>query len=75
MCEICHMYRCPAGCPNAPEPPAVHFCKICDEAIRVGEEFYEMDGKFYHEECLEDNAVYILIEDYGASRGIAEEER
>ena len=59
MCEICHMTPCHPQCPNAPEPPAVYYC--------------EMDSEFYHEECFEDNAVNILMEECGAMKGVAEE--
>ena len=39
MCSICHMSPCPAGCPNAPDPPGVTTCVRCGEAVRVGEEY------------------------------------
>ena len=32
-----------------------------------------MDGEFYHEECFEDNAVKILMDECGAMKGVAEE--
>ena len=50
MCEICHMTPCHPQCPNAPEPPAVYYCKVCGESIVAGETYYEMDSEFYHEE-------------------------
>lgn len=31
-----------------------------------------MDGEYYHEECFEDNAVKILMDDCGAMKGTAE---
>lgn len=39
----------------------------------VGETYYEMDCEFYHEECFEDNAVDILMEECGAMKNVAEE--
>jgi hypothetical protein len=36
--------------------------------------FYEMDGEYYHEECFEDNAVSILVEECGAMKGTAEKD-
>jgi len=74
MCQICRQSPCHSRCPNAPEPEAVHTCKSCKEPIVVGDEYYEMDGEFYHEECFEDNAVKILMEECGAMKGVAEKE-
>jgi hypothetical protein len=31
-----------------------------------------MDGEYYHEDCFEDNAVSILVEECGAMKGTAE---
>lgn len=75
MCSECHMSPCHPRCPNAPEPPKVYTCKICGEPIVEGEEYYEMDAEFYHEECFEDNAVQILMDECGAMKGTAEFER
>lgn len=72
MCSECHMSPCHPRCPNAPEPPKVYTCKICGEPIVEGEEYYEMDAEFYHEECFEDNAVQILMDECGAMKGTAE---
>lgn len=74
MCDICHMTPCDPRCPNAPEPQEVYTCKLCGEAIRVGDDYYEMDGEFYHEDCFEDNAVKILLDECGAMKGVAEED-
>lgn len=71
MCEICRSSICPSGCPNY-EPKEVYTCKICGEPIEEGEEYYEMDAEFYHEDCFEDNAVRILMDDCGAMKGVAE---
>lgn len=72
MCDVCRMSPCHPRCPNAPEPPKVYTCKICGEPIVEGEEYYEMDAEFYHEECFEDNAVQILMDECGAMKGTAE---
>lgn len=74
MCKVCHKTPCDPRCPNAPEPPVVYTCKICKEGIVAGDDYYEMDGEFYHEDCFEDNAVKILMEECGAMRGVAEME-
>ena len=68
MCEICRQYRCPAGCPNAPDPPAVVACEYCGENIVVGDEYFEYNGNYYHVECFADAAVSLLLEN-GASHG------
>ena len=39
MCEICRQIPCPAGCPNAPDSPALMKCSCCNEEIRAGEEY------------------------------------
>lgn len=72
MCEVCRQHPCHPQCPNAPEPEAVYTCKICGEPITEGEGYYEMDAEFYHEECFEDSAVQILMDECGAMRGVAE---
>lgn len=73
MCEICHSTPCHPRCPNAPEPPEVYKCKACGEPIVEGDEYYEYEGNYYHEECFEDSAVDILLES-GATKGTAESE-
>lgn len=72
MCEICHRCPCDPRCPNAPEPPTVYTCKHCGESIMEGDEYYELDGDYYHEDCFGDAAVSILLDQYGARYGVAE---
>ena len=74
MCDICRQSPCHPQCPNAPDPPTVYVCKSCGDPIVVGDEYYEFDGDYYHEECFEDNATAILVEQCGATRGTAEED-
>lgn len=73
MCEVCRSSPCLSGCPNAPDPEAIHTCKHCGEDIVVGDEYYEYDGEYYHEECFEDCAVALLME-AGAKRSTASED-
>ena len=40
----------------------------------MGDEYYELDGDYYHEDCFEDNAAAILTEVFGARKGVAEED-
>jgi hypothetical protein len=55
MCDVCHYTPCLNGCPNQPEPEAVYTCSSCKEGIFDGEEYAEIDGSYYHLECLNDN--------------------
>jgi hypothetical protein len=52
MCEECRQSRCPSGCPNAPEPPMVHICSECGEAIVDGDDYYEIGGDPYCDDCV-----------------------
>lgn len=60
-CEYCHTLPHLPGCPAAPEPRAVHRCKYCGDGIVEGEEFYDIDGVFYHVECLEEMGVIKIL--------------
>ena len=73
MCEICHSSPCLSRCPNAPEPEAVYKCAYCKEGIIEGDEYFEYDGKYYHEDCFGECAVDLLVES-GATKGTAEKE-
>lgn len=74
MCSVCHQTPCHPQCPYAPELPAVYECKRCGESIVVGDEYYEMDGDYYHEECFEDNALELLLKSSDVTKGTAEED-
>lgn len=74
MCDVCRQTPCHPRCPNAPEPPTVYTCKHCGEPIVVGDEWCELDGDYYHEDCFTDIAVMLLLEQCGATRGTAEED-
>ena len=71
MCEICRQSPCHPRCPNAPDPPMSCYCTYCCEPIYVGEEYMEIDGDKYHEECLKGAAEEIVMD--MATRGIAED--
>ncbi|GFI61893.1 hypothetical protein IMSAG049_01064 [Clostridiales bacterium] len=60
-CEYCHTLPHLPGCPGEPEPRAVHRCKRCKEGITEGEEFYDIDGEYYHVECLEEMTVAEIL--------------
>lgn len=75
MCIECGMTPCRSSCPNAQDSSKVYHCKYCGEDITQGEEYVELEGEHYHRECFEDSAVLILMEEYGAVKGVAEVER
>ena len=54
MCEICRHSPCHPRCPNAPEPPVVCVCSQCGEGIYEGDEFYDIHGEEWCENCIED---------------------
>lgn len=75
MCEICHSTPCHPQCPYAPEPPEIYTCKYCGEPIVAGDEYMEIDGDYYHlEDCAQDAALTLLLEQCGARKGVAEVE-
>ena len=75
MCSICGHVPCLSRCPNAPDPPAIYTCKVCGEPIRAGYDYYELDGEYYHDDCFEDKAVGILLDQFGAMKSVAEVDR
>lgn len=62
MCQICHMSKCPSGCPNAPDPPSVTTCAICGGPIVPGDEYARIDGLDYCEYCIDDMSNSELVE-------------
>ena len=72
MCSVCMRTPCDPRCPNAPDPPTVYTCKYCGEPIVPGDEFFEVDGDHYHEDCFTDCAVSILVSQFGVNKGVEE---
>lgn len=72
MRSVCHKRPYSRWCPNADEPTAVYTCKYCGDSITEGDDYVELAGEYYHEDCFEYSAVEILLEDYGAMKGVAE---
>ena len=54
MCEICRRVICPSGCPNAPEPKQVFICSGCCKPIYEGDEYYDILGEQFCEDCIAD---------------------
>lgn len=53
MCEICLRSPCHPRCPNAAEPPAVFVCSGCGEAIRDGEDYWDVLYEQFCETCID----------------------
>ena len=53
MCDICQRYRCPSGCPNAPEPKSVFVCSGCSKNIYEGDYYYDILGEQFCEEWID----------------------
>ena len=62
MCEICRQYRCPSACPNAPEPPAFAECVGCGAVIMDGDDYYDIDGDYYCDECIHERRKTAEVE-------------
>lgn len=54
MCDICRTTPCHPFCPNAPEPPVFGRCVNCKEKIFDGDDYYDIDGDIWCEECIDD---------------------
>lgn len=52
MCELCRQTPCHSRCPNADEPPIVTRCLKCHEPIREGDDYYDIEGDAFCEECI-----------------------
>lgn len=55
MCEICGAtvgHR--AGCPEFrdAEPDVYGTCEICGDPIEEGQDYFDIDGNKYHEDCF-----------------------
>lgn len=52
MCKECGRFICPSGCPNAPEPAKFDKCMGCGRDILDGEDYYDIDGEPWCEDCI-----------------------
>lgn len=71
MCIECRQNPCHAQCPNH-EWKAKHTCCVCGDDILPNDTFYELDTNCYHEECFQENAVDILVNQFQANKYIEE---
>lgn len=52
MCDMCLQFPCHPRCPNAPDPPAVYVCSGCDQEIYEGEDYFDILGEQFCENCV-----------------------
>lgn len=52
MCSECLKTPCDSRCPNAPAPEPIFECEFCDDGIVPGDDFVEINGKYYHVDHL-----------------------
>ncbi len=74
MCSICGYCKCPSGCPDTEDPPAVFICEICEGSIVVGDEYVDFKGDYYHRECFDELSTDELLEIIGGELREASEE-
>lgn len=74
MCEFCHSFPHLHGCPNEPEPKAIYTCRCCGEGIVADDRYADIDGEKYHAECLEEMTIYKLLDLFGVSVEVAQED-
>lgn len=53
MCDICRHWPHDPRCPMAPDPEHIFECENCDGGIIDGDDFVEINGKYYHVDCLD----------------------
>ena len=51
MCEICRQNPCCPACPNFEDKPLM-FCNKCDTGIFAGDNYYEICGEIFCEDCV-----------------------
>lgn len=56
------------------QPKVLGRCKWCYEDIVVGDEIVELEDDMYHSDCFSTCAPDILVEQFGATAKIAEED-
>lgn len=53
MCDVCRHIPCDPRCPNAPDPPSVFVCSGCGDFIYDGDDYWDVMGEQYCEDCME----------------------
>ena len=54
MCDVCRKMPCDPRCPNAPDPPSVFVCSGCGDLIYDGDDYWEIMGEQWCEDCIDD---------------------
>ena len=62
MCSICRQTPCHPRCPNAPEPPSFGKCVKCNTKILDGDDYYDIDGEYYCEDCIHESRKTAEVE-------------
>ncbi|WP_099206196.1 hypothetical protein [Scatolibacter rhodanostii] len=52
MCDLCNHSPHLRGCPNEPPPKAIHECVWCGSSILEGQDYYDIDGEPWCENCI-----------------------
>ena len=52
-CSECGYTYCHPRCPNAPDPPVVYYCDLCNEEIREGDDYYDFGEEKYCYDCVQ----------------------
>lgn len=61
ICDECFQFPCHPRCPNAPDPPAVFICSGCGQTILDGEDYWDVLGEQFCEDCIHEakrEAIY-----------------
>lgn len=68
------IYSIPERRLEPPDPVIVGTCHHCLDYIEKGDDIVTLDGLTYHRDCFTDCAASILLDQYGALAGVAEED-
>lgn len=52
FCEYCGQFPHAPRCPHAPDPPAVFVCSGCGHDIYDGEDYWDILGEQFCEDCI-----------------------
>ena len=52
MCDVCQRTPCHPRCPNSPDPPQVFICSGCGGSIVDGEDYWDVLGEQWCENCI-----------------------
>ena len=62
-CDICRQFPHHPRCPNAPDPPVVYYCNMCNEEIREGDDYYDFGEEKYCYDCVQGSFRTAELED------------